>query len=115
MINMNPFTFEVGQVWKKSETNKIVIVTQLNGDMAVVAPDHQLEIEYARSHYVHVGHLADNYLLRARPITAVNPSEALRKQAADMRAKASRMIEDANTLDRAAKLLEDKAYEDGDE
>ena len=109
---MNPFKFEVGQVWKHLESSRIVIVAQLNGDMAVVAPDHQLEIEYARSHYVHVGQLADNYLLRARPIATVDPSDALRKQAADMRAKASRMIEDANTLDRAAELLEDKAYED---
>lgn len=114
MINMNPFSFEVGQVWKKSETNKIVIVTQLNGDMAVVAPDHQLEIGYARSHYTYVGQLADNYILRARQVVTANPSEALRKQAADMRAKASQMIEDANTLDRAACLLEDKAHEDGD-
>jgi len=108
---MNPFKFEVGQVWKHLESSRIVIVAQLNGDMAVVAPDHQLEIEYARSHYVHVGQLADNYLLRTRPIATVNPSEALRKQAADMRAKTSRMIEDANTLDRAAYLLATAASE----
>ena len=109
---MTPAKFEVGQVWCCKATGYVDVIAEVHGDVGVIGPGNQMAFSWALDNYTYIGELADTYLLRARPITAVNPSEALRKQAADMRAKASRMIEDANTLDRAAELLEDKAYED---
>jgi hypothetical protein len=74
-----------GQVWCRNNDRSVVVITELHGKYGVVAPDHEMSLDFLNRHYTCVGRLADNYLLRARPAVDFNVMKhAMRMQADKM-------------------------------
>lgn len=103
-----PDRLEHGQVWRRDDDSLVFVITEVRGNgHGVVAPDHEMTLDYLTSRCTLIGHLADNWLIRARSATeATTMRAALRMQAEKMHAQGQKMIDDAKKLREAADLLE---------
>lgn len=101
-----PTTMIPGQVWRHNSDSTIVVITELRGDYGIVAPDHEMSLDFLNRKYTCIGHLADNYLLRTRPAADFTVMKhSIRMQADKLHAQGQKMIDDAKKLREAADLL----------
>jgi hypothetical protein len=102
---------EAGQVWKRNDGGERVhVILEMRGDRAMVAPDHEMTLDYLIDHYVCVGKLAEkSVLIRGQaPLEPTVMAAALRVRASTLHAQGQEMIDKATKLREAADIMEAK-------